>query len=109
MTLSIERLPNGYIQVRDRRSGLVGLYTLDGAHYSGDLRHEHQAVHAWLRTKNYCGICGSEPGNCYNICPNSDAYYSPEQERQDDLTSDPHEELRNVLRQEAYDPYVDEG
>jgi hypothetical protein len=31
-----------------------------------------------------CGICGQPPGECYNLCPNSPNYYSPEQERYDD-------------------------
>jgi hypothetical protein len=33
-----------------------------------------------------CPVCGSTPQGtgCYHICPNSVAYYSPEQERADD-------------------------
>jgi hypothetical protein len=33
-----------------------------------------------------CPECGSTPmgSTCYHICPNSDFYYSPEQERYDD-------------------------
>ena len=33
-----------------------------------------------------CPTCGSTPmgSGCYHICPNSDSYYSPEQERYDD-------------------------
>lgn len=34
-----------------------------------------------------CKTCGSFPvgSGCYRICPNSDHYYSPEREREDDL------------------------
>ena len=35
---------------------------------------------------NTCPECGMPPGQCYNLCPNSAAYYSPEQERADDAT-----------------------
>lgn len=33
-----------------------------------------------------CPECGQAPMGeaCYHICPNSDAFYSPEQERYDD-------------------------
>ena len=33
-----------------------------------------------------CNVCGQIPmgEGCYFICPNSDRYYSPEQERADD-------------------------
>ncbi len=33
-----------------------------------------------------CPSCGSTPmgSGCYHICPNSDSFYSPEQERYDD-------------------------
>lgn len=33
----IERLPNGYVRVDDRASGLVGLFLPDGTPRSGDL------------------------------------------------------------------------
>lgn len=33
---SIERLPNGFYRVFDRRSGLVALFNADGSHRSGD-------------------------------------------------------------------------
>ncbi len=29
-----------------------------------------------------CSICGATP--CYRLCPNSEHYYSPEQERADE-------------------------
>ena len=35
---SIERLPNAYIRIVDRQSGLSGLYTANGHHQHGDLR-----------------------------------------------------------------------
>ena len=31
-----------------------------------------------------CASCGMPEGQCYNLCPNSPAFYSPEQERADD-------------------------
>lgn len=31
-----------------------------------------------------CPDCGQPAGECYNLCPNSPAYYSAEQERADD-------------------------
>ena len=31
-----------------------------------------------------CSICGQPPDSCYNLCPNSPHFYSPEQERLDD-------------------------
>lgn len=34
---AIERLPNGFVSLRCRRSGLRGLFTPDGAARSGDL------------------------------------------------------------------------
>lgn len=33
-----------------------------------------------------CPNCGADP--CYHLCPNSVAYYSPEQERYDDMMDD---------------------
>jgi hypothetical protein len=33
-----------------------------------------------------CPECGMPPGQCYNLCSRSPAYYSPEQERADDAT-----------------------
>lgn len=38
--------------------------------------------------KATCRECGQPEGQCYNLCPNSPAYYSPERERQDDLMDD---------------------
>lgn len=35
-----------------------------------------------------CPECGSDPGECYFICPNSPRYYSAEQEREDSLFND---------------------
>ena len=38
--------------------------------------------------ENTCPNCGCSPmgSGCYHICPNSDHYYTAEQERQDDAT-----------------------
>lgn len=33
----------------------------------------------------HCRICGSPSGLCYLICPNSEHYYTPEQEKADSL------------------------
>lgn len=33
-----------------------------------------------------CPECGQPEGDCYNLCPNSSEFYSPEQERADDAT-----------------------
>lgn len=35
-------------------------------------------------TGTTCPSCGMPPGQCYNLCPASPAYYSPEQERADE-------------------------
>jgi hypothetical protein len=54
MTVSsyvIERLPNGFVRVDDRVSGLVGLFNPDGSLHSGDIRRVPVDVHtAILRT-----------------------------------------------------------
>lgn len=43
-----------------------------------------------------CEICGMNPVGeaCYHICPNSNHYYSPEQERADEANYDPQEYYR---------------
>jgi hypothetical protein len=33
---------------------------------------------------NLCPECGSAPGDCYNLCPLSPVFYSPEMEREDE-------------------------
>lgn len=40
-------------------------------------------VNVDYQTKPACPECGSPAGECYRICPNSEHYYSPEQERAD--------------------------
>jgi len=49
---------------------------------------------------------------CYHICPNSNAYYSPERERQDDMMNDGSDDIRERYASTALDPeyeaYCDE-
>lgn len=57
-----------------------------------------------------CPECGQLPGECYFICPNSPAFYSPEQERRDDAFygGDDHAERYAAERRELdgeYDEY----
>jgi hypothetical protein len=35
-------------------------------------------------TDKSCTNCGQPPGECYHLCFNSPAFYSPEQEREDE-------------------------
>lgn len=37
-SLMFEILPNGFVRVFDRASGLSGLYEMDGSYRSGDIR-----------------------------------------------------------------------
>lgn len=46
---TVEKLPNGYVKVRDVGSGLVGLFMRDGSKYAGDLRRVSAAVSAAVR------------------------------------------------------------
>lgn len=46
----VEKLPNGYVKVRDVGSGLVGLFFRDGSNYAGDLRRVPASVTAAIRT-----------------------------------------------------------
>lgn len=45
-----------------------------------------------------CPVCGGDPIGigCYHICPNSDHYYTPERERQDEANYDPSEYYREA-------------
>jgi hypothetical protein len=36
------------------------------------------------QTQTLCPECGQPAGECYNLCPNSSAFYSPERERADE-------------------------
>lgn len=50
-----------------------------------------------------CPSCGQPPGECYNLCPLSPAFYSPEQEREDDLNWS----RSDYLRETYGDPDLD--
>lgn len=56
-----------------------------------------------LARPNPCPNCGPYP--CYHICPNSPLYYSPEQERLDDMRYDPSEYYREggFIDEDYYD------
>lgn len=56
-----------------------------------------------------CTYCGASP--CYHICPNSEHYYSPEQERYDDqfYGEDDHRERYAAERADAEaEQYMDD-
>ena len=61
--------------------------TFDDHHANGK-RHDSDIFDADAQPAKVCGSCGQPEGECYNLCPNSPAYYSPERERQDDMMDD---------------------